>query len=113
MSKEFIKQILPWHIEKENKYAAAKNVWFDKWEPIKENFAPTSPIITSSTAPKTAMSDADTAISKKNIKRKRHPQVVNILKESMAARTITKQILDLEVSLTIGKLLAFALAVEK
>ena len=59
------------------------------------------------------MPDTNIVISKKNIERKRHLQVINILKESIKATTITKEILDLEISLIVGKLLAFVLAVEK
>lgn len=39
--------------------------------------------------------------------------MVNVLKESVRATTITKRILDLGVSLTVGELLASAPAVEK
>lgn len=45
--------------------------------------------------------------------KKTHSQVINVLKESVGATTITKRILDLRVNLTVGKLLASALAVEK
>ena len=59
------------------------------------------------------MADTDTAISKKSVERKRHFQVVNVLKESVGATTIIKQILDLGISFTVGELLASAPAVEK
>ena len=60
------------------------------------------------------MPDADNASTiRKSVEKKRHPQVVNILKEYVEATTIIKRILDLRVSLTVGKLLAFASAVEK
>ena len=59
------------------------------------------------------MPDVDKAIKKKSVQKKRHPQVVNVLKKYVGATTITKQILDLRVSLKVGDLLASALAVEK
>ena len=59
------------------------------------------------------MPDIDIAINKKNVERKRHSWVINVLKKSVRVTTITKQILNLEVSLKIGKLLAFALTIEK
>ena len=112
-SKEPVKRILHRRIEKEKEYAAPKNIRFGEWEPIRENSAPSPPIVTLSTTPETAMPPADIAISKKNVERKKHPRVVNILKETVGATTITKRILDLGISLTVGKLLASALAVEK
>ena len=59
------------------------------------------------------MPDANTAIGKKNVKKKIYPSVVNVLKEFVGATTITKRILDLGVSFTVGELLASALAVKK
>lgn len=50
------------------------------------------------------MPNADIAIAKKNIKKKRHSQIVNILKESVRATTITKQILNFQISFTVGEL---------
>lgn len=58
------------------------------------------------------MLDVD-PVTKKGFERKRHPRVVNVLKESVGVTTITKRILDLEVSLTVEKLLASAPTVEK
>ncbi len=49
------------------------------------------------------MLDADTVKAKKGIEKKRHPRVVNILKESVVAAIITKLILDLGVNLTFGE----------
>ena len=113
MPKEFVKRILRRRVEKEKEYAASKNVRFGEWELVRENSAPTPPIVIPSTTSETAIPDANTAISKKSIIRTRHPQVINILKESVGATTITKQILDLKVSLIVGKLPASAPAVEK
>lgn len=59
------------------------------------------------------MPDAETGKLKKTIKRKKHPRVVNILKESVGVTTITKRILDLEINLIVGKLLASAPAIKK
>ena len=59
------------------------------------------------------MAEANTAINKKNVERKRYPQVVNVLKKSVGATTITKQILDLRVNLIVSELLASVPMVEK
>ncbi len=59
------------------------------------------------------MPDAEASEPKKVVERKKHPRVVNMLKESVSATTITKRILDLGVNLTVGELLASAPAVEK
>ncbi len=48
------------------------------------------------------MPDGDTFIGQKSVERKKYPRVVNILKESVRATAITKRILDLGVSLTVG-----------
>lgn len=58
------------------------------------------------------MTDSE-LVGKKNIELKKHPRVVGVLKKSVGATIITKRILDLGINLTIGELLAFALAVEK
>lgn len=58
------------------------------------------------------MLDVD-PVTKKGLERKRNPRVVNVLKESVGATTITKRILDLKVSLTVEKILASAPTVEK
>ena len=59
------------------------------------------------------MPDVEGSQVKKSIERKKHPHVVNVLKESIGATTIPKHILDLGVNLTIGELLASARALEK
>ena len=59
------------------------------------------------------MLDADMAMAKKSVERKKHFRVVNILKEFIRVTIIRKRILDLEVNLIVGKLLAFAPAVKK
>lgn len=50
---------------------------------------------------------------KKNIECKKYSKIVRVLKELFEAIMIRKHILDLEVNLTIGKLLVFTLAIEK
>ncbi len=80
---------------------------------MRENLVPSSPIATPLAPLEIAMLDADTTTAKKSIERKKHPRVVNVLKESVGATTITKLILDLGVNLTVGKLLASVPAVEK
>ncbi len=100
-------------IEKEKKYSAPKNVQFGEWEPVRENLVPSPPKATPSAAPETAMLDANTATAKKSVERKKHPRVVNVLKELVGATNITKCILNLGVNFTVSKLLASASAVEK
>ena len=58
------------------------------------------------------MTDVD-SVTKKTLEHKRHPRGINILKKLVGATIITKCILDLGVSLTVGELLASAPAVEK
>ena len=112
-SKEPVKHILRWRIKKENNYTAPKNVRFGKWEPVKDSSLP-DPIATiPSTTQEETMPDAESTTAKKTVERKKHPRVVNILKESVGTTTFTKRILDLGVNLTIGELLASVPAVEK
>lgn len=59
------------------------------------------------------MPNAETGKLKKTIERKKHLRVNNVLKESIRATTITKNILDLKLNLTIGELLISAPAIEK
>lgn len=62
---------------------------------------------------KIAILDVNTATTKKIIKKKKYPQVINILKEFVKATIIIKYILDLGVNLIISKLLVFALTIKK
>ena len=113
-SKEPIKRILRRCIEKEKEYTAPKNVRFGEWESVRENSVPTSAILASSVAPETAMPDVDNAnTTRKSVEKNKHPQVVNVLKECVGVTIITKRILDVGVSLTVGELLASAQAVKK
>lgn len=59
------------------------------------------------------MPDVEGTIAKKIAERKKHPQVINVLKESVGVTTITKRISDLGVNLTVGELLATAPAIKK
>ena len=71
------------------------------------------PTETANPSQEAAMPDAEAGKPRKTVERNKHPQVVNVLKKSVRAMTITKCILDLRVNLTIVKLLASALAIEK
>ena len=113
LSKEPVKRILRRHIEKEKEYATPKNVQFGEWEPVRKSLVPTPLLATLSVVLEKAMPNVDTATIKQSIEKKRHLRVVNVLKESIGATTITKQILDLGVSLTVGKLLASVPVVKK
>ena len=110
--KEPIKQILRKRIQKEKGYATLKNIRFGSYEPAKEAPIPPLPTPIDRATPEETMTDVD-SVAKKDLERKRHPRVVNVLKESVGATTITKRILDLGVSLTLEELLASAPAVEK
>ena len=115
-SKEPVKRILRRRIEKENDYAAPKNVRFGEWEPVRDTLVPapiSAPTRTPNPSQEAAMPDAEAGEPRKTVERKKHPRVVNVLKESVGATTITKRILDLGVNLTVGELLASAPAVEK
>lgn len=50
---------------------------------------------------------------KKNIEHKKYSKIVRVLKKTIRATMIIKHILNLEINLTIGELLAFALAIQK
>ena len=52
------------------------------------------------------MPDMEDIKIKKMVEKKKHPQIVNVLKELLGATTIVKLILDFEVYLTIKKLFA-------
>ncbi len=115
-SKEPVKRILRHRIEKENDYTATKNLRFSEWEPIRDTSLPTPTPASASTpnlSQEAAMPDVEAGEPKKTVEKKKHPRVVNMLKESVGATTITKHILDLGMNLTIGELLTSAPAVEK
>ena len=73
----------------------------------------TAPISIPLAVSEEVMPNVEKSQVKKNIERKKHLCVVNVLKESVGATTITKCILHLRVNLTIGKLLASAPVIEK
>lgn len=103
-------------IKKKNNYVIPKNVRFGEYKLVKDiSMSAIMAVLalTLSFSQEAAMLDVETSKSKKIIKRKKYLQVVNLLKEFIEATTITKYILDLEVILTIDKLLALALAIEK
>lgn len=79
---------------------------------VTKSLIPTLLIAIPLIASKIAMFDIDIVIIKKNIKKKSHLQVINVLKKSIRVITITKQILNLIIGFTFGKLLASALAME-
>lgn len=60
-----------------------------------------------------AMPDLEASEIERTVERKKHLQVVYILKKSIGTTTITKYILDLGVNLTVGELLVLTLAIEK
>ncbi|MCJ1348653.1 hypothetical protein MMC31_006886, partial [Peltigera leucophlebia] len=111
-TKEPIKQILRKRIPKEDSYATPKNVRFGEWRLVENALPPPAPASVQEPSQKELMADSEPTV-KKNVERKRHPRVVEVLKESVGATMITKRILDLGVNLTVGKLLASASAVEK
>lgn len=59
------------------------------------------------------MLDIEAGELRKIVEKKKYLLIVNILKEFIDATNITKRILDLGINLTIEKLLALALAIEK
>lgn len=61
---------------------------------------------------KEVMADSESTI-KKNIKCKKHPRIIGVLKKLIRAIMITKRILKLKVNLIVVKLLTSALATEK
>ena len=111
-AKEPIKRILRKRIQKEDSYAAPKNVRFGEWRPVENVQPPPAPAPLQEPSQEEIMTDSEPMV-KKNIERKRHPRVVGVLKESVGATMITKRILDLGVNLTMGESLASAPAIEK
>lgn len=89
---------------------------FGEWEPVQDNLLLATAFTSTATlfaVPEKVMLDVEEDQVKKNIERKNHPCVVNLLKEFVGATTITKRILDLGVNFTIGELQASVLGVEK
>lgn len=63
--------------------------------------------------PEMIISRVKASESRKIVWRKMHSRVINVFKESVVTMTITKYILDLEVSLSVGKLFTSAPTIEK
>lgn len=63
--------------------------------------------------PEKVMPNVEESQIRKNIKRKKYPYIVNVLKKFIGATIITKHILDLRINFTVSKLLTSALALEK
>lgn len=62
---------------------------------------------------KVGITDIEADEPRKIVERKKYWRVVNVLKESIRATTITKRILDLGVSLTGGEFLASGATIKK
>lgn len=90
-----------------------KNVRFGKWDLGKDSFLSNPTVTILSTTLAEIIPDMEGNMVKKTTERKKYFWVVNILKESMGATTITKHILDFGINLVFGELLASAPAVEK
>lgn len=103
--------ILYRHIEKEDNYAVTKNVRFGKWKFVKDSSLPAS-ILVSVTSQEIAISDTEAISTKKLVKRKKYLRVINVIKESVGATSITKHILDLRIYLTVDKLLTSVPAIK-
>lgn len=113
-TKEPVKQILRRRIQKESEYAAPKNVRFGEWKPIKHNLLSGTTLTPIAFAvSEKPMPDLEGGVTKKNVERKKHFRVVNVLKKSVRATTIIKRILDVGVNIAVSKLLASVAAVEK
>ena len=63
-------------------------------------------IVESSAVLQTVIPDIDISTIKKNIVKKKHFGMVNVLRKSIGTTTITMQTFDLGVSFTVGELLA-------
>lgn len=76
LSKEPVKRILRRRIEKENNYAAPKNMRFGEWEPVRDTSVPAStsfPALTPNPSQKAVMPDAEASELRKMVERKKHP----------------------------------------
>ena len=82
-AKESIKRILRKEIEKKDSYAASKIARFGEWKSVENASA-----LPQELSQEQDMIDPELTV-KKNVERKRHPRVVEILKESVGATMIT------------------------
>lgn len=112
LSKKHVKQISHQCIENVKEYITPINIWFGKWELVTKSLVPI-PVTTPSVIPKIAIPNVNIIMAKKNMEKKRHLWVINILKKFIGAITITKCILNFRVNFIIDKLLASVLAVKK
>ena len=85
---------------------------FGKWKPVNEDLSSTTQPAPTEPTQEESITDLE-ALPKKNLERKKHLKVTNVLKESVGITKITKRILDLDVSLTVGELLTSASGLEK
>lgn len=84
-------------MRKENDYSATKNLQFGVWEPVRNISVPSSISARISTPypfQKAAMPDVEANESKTTIEKRKHPRIINVLKKSVGAMTITNHILD-------------------
>lgn len=82
---------------KKNDYAVPKNLQFGEWELVKDTSMPALTLtltLTPNLPQKAAMLDAKASESKTIVEKKKHSQVINVLKESIDTTTITKRILN-------------------
>lgn len=76
------------------------------WKSIRESFMPVPIsflISTSNLSKKATMPDTGASKLKKTVEKKKHPRVVNVLKDSMSDTNITKCILNLGVNFIVGE----------
>lgn len=90
-----------------------KNVRFGKWNLVKDSFLSNPTITIPSITLAEIIPDMEGNTVKKTVERKKYSWVVNILKKSIEATTITKHILDFGINLVFGELLVSVPAVEK
>lgn len=93
-----------------------KNMGFDEWEIIWDISISTptsSPILTPNLFQEVAMPDGKASKLRIKIERKKHLQVVTMLKEFVYTTTCTKSILYLRLNLAIGKFLIWVPTVKK
>ncbi len=112
VSKEPVCRILRRRIQKKDQYSVFKNMRFGKWKPVSEDRPSTTQPAPTEPTQEESMTGSE-ALPKKNAERKKHLKVKTVLKESVGVTKITKRILDLDISWTIGELLASASGVEK
>lgn len=102
-AKKPIKQILHKQIQKENSHAMPKNVRFEKQRPRKNILLPLIPASAWKLSQEDVMADFELTI-KKNVKHKRHPRIIRVLKECQGNNLVGGRINDLlKVSIALSK----------